>query len=61
MTQKYYRIRVVVEECYPISDSKLMFASEYTHYRVKASFTNKHKAMGRFTAIRRMITREYNG
>ena len=60
MARKYYRIRLVVEECKPMGDDGTIKAVEYTHYRIVSSFTNVHKAMGRFNAIQRLIEKEYS-
>lgn len=60
MATKYWRVRLILEECDPAtSDGKLIFANEIDSYRIMASFSNKHKGVGRFQAIKRLIQRAY--
>lgn len=58
--KKYWRVRVILEECeHATSDGRLIFANEIESYRIRASFSNKHKGIGRFQAIKRLISKAY--
>lgn len=62
MSERFWRIRLVVEQCDPAGDSlegnALMWAKEIGAYRHKFTFFTKRKAFARFRTISRMISKE---